>query len=120
METAEGNDLLTRIGPGAPMGALLRRYWQPIAAIVELEKGWTKKVRLLGEDLVLFRDRQQRLGLIEEQCPHRRASFLHGIPTQDGIRCPYHGWEFDGHGACLSQPNERDNPSLREKVCATA
>lgn len=120
METAEGNDLLTRIGPGAPMGALLRRYWQPIAAIVELDTRWTKKVRLLGEDLVLFRDRQQRLGLIEEQCPHRRASFLHGIPTQDGIRCPYHGWEYDGRGHCLTQPNERDNPSLREKVCATA
>ena len=120
METAEGNDLLTRIGPGAPMGALLRRYWQPVAAIVELENRWTKNVRLLGENLVLFRDRQQRLGLIEEQCPHRRASFLHGIPTQDGIRCPYHGWEYDGQGHCLSQPNERDNPSLREKVCATA
>jgi 5,5'-dehydrodivanillate O-demethylase len=120
METAEGNDLLTRIGPGTPMGALLRRYWQPVAAIVELETRWTKKVRLLGENLVLFRDRQGRLGLIEEQCPHRRASFLHGIPTHDGIRCPYHGWEFNGQGTCLSQPNESDNPSFREKVCTTA
>jgi 5,5'-dehydrodivanillate O-demethylase oxygenase subunit len=120
METAEGNDLLTRIGPRTVMGGLLRRYWQPVAAIVELEKRWTKKVRLLGEDLVLFRDRQGHLGLIEEQCPHRRASFLHGIPTQDGIRCPYHGWEFNGQGRCLSQPNESDNPSFREQVCATA
>ena len=120
METAESNDLLTRIGPGAPMGALLRHYWQPVAAIVELEKRWTKKVRLLGENLVLFRDRRERLALIEEQCPHRGASFLHGIPTEDGIRCPYHGWEFNGQGTCLSQPNERDNPSFREKVCTTA
>jgi 5,5'-dehydrodivanillate O-demethylase len=120
METAEQNDLLTRIGPGTPMGALLRRYWQPVAALAELEKRWTKKVRLLGEDLVLFRNRQGELGLIEEQCPHRRASFLHGIPTQDGIRCPYHGWEFDGRGKCLSQPNEPDNPAFRAKVCTTA
>jgi 5,5'-dehydrodivanillate O-demethylase len=88
--------------------------------MVELEKRWTKKVRLLGENLVLFRDRQGRLGLIEEQCPHRRASFLHGIPTQEGIRCPYHGWEYDSRGKCLSQPNERDNPAFREKVCTTA
>ena len=78
METAEQNELLTRIGRGTPMGSLLRRYWQPIAAKVELEKRWTKRVRLLGEDLVLFRDRQARLGLIAEQCPHRRASFAHG------------------------------------------
>lgn len=120
METAEQNDLLTRVGPGTAMGALMRRYWQPVAAAVELERRWTKKVRLLGEDLVLFRDRQGRLGLIEEQCPHRRASFLHGIPTQEGIRCPYHGWEFDGRGKCLSQPNEADNPKFREKVCTTA
>jgi 5,5'-dehydrodivanillate O-demethylase len=120
METAEGNDLLTRIGPGTPMGALLRRYWQPVAAIVELETRWTKKVRLLGENLVLFRDREGRFGLIEEQCPHRGASFLHGIPTQDGIRCPYHGWEFNGQGTCLSQPNESDNPSFRARVCTTA
>jgi 5,5'-dehydrodivanillate O-demethylase len=120
METAEQNDLLTRIGPGTPMGGLMRRYWQPVAAVSELENRWTKKVRLLGENLVLFRDRQGRLGLIEEQCPHRRASFLHGIPTQDGIRCPYHGWEFSGQGQCLSQPNEPDNPTFRAKVCTTA
>ena len=113
METDEQNDLLTRIGPGTPMGGLMRRYWQPVAARAELEKRWTRKVRLLGEDLVLFRDRQGRLGLIEEQCPHRRASFLHGIPTQDGIRCPYHGWEFNGQGKCLSQTNEPDNPAFR-------
>lgn len=120
METAEQNELLTRIGPGTPMGGLLRRYWQPIAARVELERRWTRKVRLLGEDLILFRDRQGRLGLIEEQCPHRRASFLHGIPTEEGIRCPYHGWEFDARGKCLSQPNEPDNCAFRDKVATTA
>ena len=120
VETAEQNQLLTQVGRGTPMGNLLRRYWQPIAAAVELEKRWTKRVRIFGEDLVLFRDRQGRLGLIAEQCPHRGASFAHGIPTQDGIRCPYHGWEFNAQGECLSQPNERDNCVFRERVATDA
>jgi 5,5'-dehydrodivanillate O-demethylase len=106
MLSAEQNALLTRIGPGTPAGNLMRRYWQPIAAASELENRWTRKIRLLGEDLVLFRDRQGRRGLIAAQCPHRRASLEHGIPTQDGIRCPYHGWEFGLAGQCLNQPNE--------------
>jgi len=63
-------------------------------------------VRLLGEDLVLFRDRSGTLGLIAEFCPHRRASLAYGIPEIDGIRCPYHGWKFDSTGACIDQPNE--------------
>jgi 5,5'-dehydrodivanillate O-demethylase len=120
MLTAEQNELLTRVGPGTPMGNLMRRYWQPIAAAVELEKAWTRRVRLLGENLVLFRDRQGRRGLIAEQCPHRRASFAHGIPTENGIRCPYHGWEFSAAGKCLSQPNEPDNCAFREKVTTPA
>jgi 5,5'-dehydrodivanillate O-demethylase len=120
MLNAQQNELLTRVGPGTPMRNLMRRYWQPIAAAVELEKAWTKRVRLLGENLVLFRDRQGRRGLIAEQCPHRRASFAHGIPTHDGIRCPYHGWEFNAQGKCLSQPNEADNCAFREKVTTAA
>ena len=120
MESAENNKLLTQVGRGTPMGELMRRYWQPFAAASELDDNWTRRVRLLGEDLVLFRDRQGRRGLIAEQCPHRRASFAHGIPTQDGIRCPYHGWEFNGQGKCLNQPNEIDNPTFREKVTTPA
>ena len=116
MESAEQNQLLTQVGRATPMGELLRRYWQPIGALAELEGKWTRRVRLLGEDLILFRDRQGKLGLIAEQCPHRRASFLHGIPTERGIRCPYHGWEFSAQGKCLNQPNEIDNPNFREKV----
>jgi 5,5'-dehydrodivanillate O-demethylase oxygenase subunit len=115
MLTAEQNDQLTRIGPGTPAGNLLRRYWQPIAAVSELENRWTFRVRLLGENLVLFRDRQGRRGLIAETCPHRGASLAYGIPTADGIRCPYHGWEFGLGGQCLNQPNERDSASFREK-----
>ncbi|MFM0265437.1 Rieske 2Fe-2S domain-containing protein [Paraburkholderia sediminicola] len=102
------------------MGNLMRRYWQPIGAATELENRWTKRVRLLGEDLVLFRNRQGQRGLIAEQCPHRRASFAHGIPTEEGIRCPYHGWEFSVEGKCLSQPNEPDNCTFRDKVATDA
>ncbi len=120
MESAEQNKLLTQVGRGTPMGQLMRRYWQPIAAAVEIENNWTRRVRLLGEDLVLFKDRQGRLGLIAEQCPHRRASFAHGIPTENGIRCPYHGWEFSAQGKCLNQPNEPDNCAFRDKVATDA
>lgn len=116
MESAESNRLLTQVSRGTPMGELMRRYWQPFAAAVDLSDKWTKKVRLLGEDLILFRDRSGGLGLIAEQCPHRRASFLHGIPTQRGIRCPYHGWEFNAAGECLHQPFESDNPAFRASV----
>jgi 5,5'-dehydrodivanillate O-demethylase oxygenase subunit len=106
MLTPEENEVLTRIGPGTRMGALQRRYWHPIAAVAEMGdpssgSGRTKRVRLLGEDLVLFKDRSGRFGLIAEACPHRRASFAYGIPTEQGIRCPYHGWMFDGSGRCL-------------------
>jgi 5,5'-dehydrodivanillate O-demethylase len=116
METPEQNRLLTEVGRGTPMGELMRRYWQPIGAEVEMAGRWTQKVRLLGEDLVLFRNRQGELGLVAEACTHRRASLLYGIPTERGIRCPYHGWEFGTTGQCLSQPFEADNPAFRERA----
>jgi 5,5'-dehydrodivanillate O-demethylase len=114
MLTREENELLTRIGPGTPMGALMRRYWHPVACAEQMRDRWTRRVRILGEDLVLFRDRTGGLGLIGEFCPHRRASLAYGIPTADGIRCPYHGWKFDGAGRCLEQPNEPEGSSLRQ------
>jgi 5,5'-dehydrodivanillate O-demethylase len=120
MESAEQNKLLTEVGRGTPMGELMRRYWQPIGAAVDLEHKWTKKVRLLGEDLILFRNQKGERGLIAEQCPHRRASFLHGIPTENGIRCPYHGWEFNAQGKWLEQPFEPDNSTFRDKVATDA
>ena len=116
MISAEENELLTRIGPGSRMGGLLRRYWQPFAAAAEMEDRWTMRVRLLGEDLVAFKDRTGKLGLIGEFCPHRRASFAYGIPTEDGLRCPYHGWKFDGAGRCLEQPNEPEGSNFKDKV----
>lgn len=120
METPEQNQMLTQVSRGTPMGELMRRYWQPFAAAEDLATHWTQKVRLLGEDLILFRNREGGLGLIAEQCPHRRASLLHGIPTERGIRCPYHGWEFNGKGECLHQPFEADNPRLRANAATEA
>ncbi|MSQ28425.1 MAG: aromatic ring-hydroxylating dioxygenase subunit alpha [Dehalococcoidia bacterium] len=120
MLTREANERLTRVGPGTPMGTLLRRYWHPIAASVELEKQPVKKVRVLGEDLVLYRDRSGNLGLIDEPCPHRRVSMEDGIPEQEGLRCPYHGWLFNHEGRCLEQPAEPWNSTFKDRVFTKA
>jgi 5,5'-dehydrodivanillate O-demethylase len=120
MITQEENELLTRIGPGTRMGALLRRYWHPIGTVGEMREKWTKRVKLLGEDLVLYKTRAGAFGLIAEQCPHRRASFAFGIPTDDGIRCPYHGWQFDAAGRCTQQPNEPEGSTFADRVTTPA
>jgi 5,5'-dehydrodivanillate O-demethylase len=120
MLTAEDNELLTRVGPGTRMGNLLRRYWQPVAGLAEMDGRWTLKVRMLGEDLVLFKTRGGTFGLIAESCPHRAASLAYGIPTEDGIRCAYHGWRLDAQGRCLEQPNESDSHALKGKVVTAA
>src|SRR5256885_8860346 len=104
MLTDKENDRLTRVGPGTPMGELLRRYWHPIATVADVEREQVLKVRRLGEDLVLYRSRKGEYGLIQERCPHRSASLAYGIPHDDGLRCPYHGWLFNGEGTCLEQP----------------
>ncbi|MBN9081557.1 MAG: (2Fe-2S)-binding protein [Rhizobiales bacterium 62-17] len=116
MLTAEQNELITRIGPGTPAGDLMRRYWQPVAAVSELSERWTMRVRLLGEDLVLYRNREGSYGLVAEKCPHRGASLAYGIPTEKGLRCPYHGWEFGKTGQCLSQPNEPERMGFKDKI----
>ena len=120
MLTVEENERLTHVGAGTPMGNLLRRYWHPIAAASEIEGRWTMRVRLLGEDLVLYRDRSGGLGLVTEACPHRRASLAYGIPTANGIRCPYHGWEFAADGRCTDQPNEPADSTFATKVHTAA
>ena len=106
MLTSEQNERWTRVGKGTPCGELMRRYWHPIAASMHLPEHGTKPVRILGESLVLYRDRSGRLGLVEERCPHRRGGLVFGIPEETGIRCAYHGWLFDGTGRCLEQPYE--------------
>ncbi|HLQ31227.1 MAG TPA: Rieske 2Fe-2S domain-containing protein [Chloroflexota bacterium] len=116
MLSEELNQKMTRVGPGTPAGNLLRRYWWPVAASAELASRPTKKVRLLGEDLVLFRDASGNMGLIAERCPHRRVSLVYGIPEPDGIRCPYHGWLMDRQGNCLEQPAEPPESNFKDKV----
>src|SRR5262245_33138808 len=120
MLNAETQEILTRVGPGTPMGGLLRRYWIPVAASVELRGNPVKAVRLLGESLVLFRDASGRLGLVEEHCPHRRTSLAYGLVDHEGIRCPYHGWKFDVAGRCLEMPAEPADTTLTERVRAAA
>lgn len=109
MLKSSDNERLTRVGKGTPMGELMRRYWHPIAPAAELDRNpmRTKEVRLLGEDLVLFRDRGGRLGLLDRFCSHRRVNLALGMVDEDGIRCPYHGWKFAADGACVEQPFER-------------
>jgi 5,5'-dehydrodivanillate O-demethylase len=121
MLSPEDNALLTRVGPGTPGGELLRRYWMPISPAAEITPDRPKKrLRILGEDLVLFRDGQGRLGLLPEHCPHRHASLYHGFVEDDGLRCAYHGWKFDVDGKCIEQPFERGNPALKAAACRRA
>ena len=119
MLTKEQNERLTQVGPGTPMGELFRRYWHPIAAAVELDERPTKAVRVLGEDLVLYKDRSGTLGLIERFCPHRRVDLSYGIPEEHGLRCMYHGWMMDETGQCIEQPFEETvhpDGRFKEKV----
>jgi 5,5'-dehydrodivanillate O-demethylase oxygenase subunit len=123
MITVEQNERLTRVGPGTPMGELFRRYWHPFAALGELDDRPTKSIRLLGEDLVLYRDRSGTLGLIEALCPHRRVDMSYGIPEEHGLRCMYHGWMFNETGQCIEQPFEETvhpDGRFKEKVKVTA
>ncbi|HUZ72978.1 MAG TPA: aromatic ring-hydroxylating dioxygenase subunit alpha [Stellaceae bacterium] len=99
-------DELTKTGAGTPMGALLRRYWWPIAGASELDAAAIKPVRLLGEDLVLYKDLGGRYGLIDRQCRHRRADLTYGYVEDCGLRCNYHGWLYDATGRCIEQPYE--------------
>jgi len=98
------------------MGNLLRRYWHPVAASAELIGHPTKAVRLLGEDLVLFKDKSGTLGLIEERCAHRRVNLVWGMPEANGLRCPYHGWLYDETGQCTDQPGEPVGSSFKDRV----
>jgi 5,5'-dehydrodivanillate O-demethylase len=119
MLSSEENQRLTRVGPGTPMGNLLRRYWHPVAAVSQLNERDTFPVRLLGEDLVLYRDLSGTYGLMGSRCPHRGMSLVYGLPEKCGLRCPYHGWMFDHSGACLEQPYEdTEDPdnSMKGKV----
>jgi len=123
MLSAKDNEALTRVGRGTPMGELMRRYWQPIAAVAQLDERPTLPVRLLGEDLVLYRDASGGYGLLDRHCPHRRADLSYGTVEACGLRCHYHGWHFDSAGRCLEQPFEdvvHPDGRFRDKIRITA
>jgi 5,5'-dehydrodivanillate O-demethylase oxygenase subunit len=114
----EENVILTRVGRGTPMGELLRRYWHPVAPVLELRHPRVKPVRLLGEDLVLFAKPAGGYGLIARTCPHRGTDLSHGWVDEEQLRCPYHGWAFDDRGSCTEQPFEQadGSPGFRDTV----
>jgi phthalate 4,5-dioxygenase oxygenase subunit len=114
----ETNALLTRVSAGTPMGALLRRYWQPALLSSELPErnGPPMRVRLLGEDLIAFRDTAGRIGLLGNHCSHRGASLFFGRNEECGLRCVYHGWKFDVDGNCVDMPNVSPENDFKHKI----
>ncbi len=118
MLTPEENERLTRVGPGTPMGTLMRRYWQPALLSEEVPEpdGPPVRVRLLGEDLIAFRDTDGKVGLVDAFCPHRRAPMFFGRNEECGLRCVYHGWKFDRTGACVDMPSEPSDSLFKTKV----
>ncbi|XDA98261.1 aromatic ring-hydroxylating dioxygenase subunit alpha [Sulfitobacter sp. LCG007] len=121
MISKELNDTITRTGPGTDAGAVMRRYWQPAALTEELAGNRpVVPVRLLGEDLVLFRDSSGELGLIGRACPHRGSDLCYGRLEDDGLRCPFHGWHFDRTGQCVEQPAEPEGSRMHENIRTTA
>jgi phthalate 4,5-dioxygenase len=121
---AEVNERITRVGPGTPCGRLLRRYWQPVALLDEFDPAldprmavrMVKPVRILGQDLVLWRDRDGHYGLMDRDCPHRGADLAYGRHEGDGLRCPFHGWKFDVKGQCIQTPAEPDASTLHQRM----
>ncbi len=121
MMTQEQNDELTQVGPGTPMGDVLRHYWYPVCFERELEEFPVRGVRLLGENFAVFKTPDGQYGIVDERCPHRGASLVYGIVEDGGLRCGYHGWKFDNDGTCVEILAEPDSsPAFREKVCVRA
>lgn len=118
MLTREENELLCRVGPGTPMGELFREYWIPALPSSEFPAPDSppKRMRLLGENLVMFRDSEGRVGALAEACPHRGASLYFGRNEECGLRCSYHGWKFDVNGDCTDLPTERQGSRVREHL----
>ena len=114
----EDNERLVRVGPGTPMGSLMRRYWQPVLLSGEMKEPNSPpvRVRILGEDLVAFRGTDGRIGLVDAFCPHRRASLFYGRNEENGLRCVYHGWKFNVDGQCVDLPCVPENARIRQNV----
>src|SRR2546428_13650864 len=116
------NEMITRCGPGTPLGELMRQYWIPIGRSDELpdRDGAPVRMRILNESLIAFRATSGRIGLIADACPHRGASLFFGRNEEEGIRCLYHGWKYDVRGNCVDMPNEPAESDFRTKIRATA
>ncbi|TMC03326.1 MAG: Rieske 2Fe-2S domain-containing protein [Chloroflexi bacterium] len=122
MLRAEENEYVTRVGPGTPMGDLMRQYWVPAMLSSELPRPDCPPVRvlLLGEKLIAFRDTGGRVGLLDNFCPHRGASLFFGRSDECGLRCVYHGWKFDVEGTCVDMPSEPPGSTFENRVRAKA
>src|SRR5919108_5691516 len=122
MLSREDNEVLCRVGPGTPMGHLMRQYWIPAALSSELpeREGAPLRIRLLGENLIAFRTTSGAVGLIQNHCPHRGTSLFYGRNEDEGLRCVYHGWKFDVTGRCVEMPSEPLETDFKHKVRATA
>ena len=121
MLTHEDNETLVRVGPGTPMGRLMRLHWIPFLRSSDVERdGQPHRVRLLGEDLVAFRDSSGRVGLVDHACPHRGAPMVFGRNEDDGLRCVYHGWKFGTDGRCQEMPAEPANSPMCSRMKITA
>ncbi len=114
MLTEQQNARLTQVGKGTPGGELLRRYWWPVACSGAVEPEAVVPVRLLGEDLALYRTESGKLGLVGDRCAHRGVSLVYGIPEEGGIRCSYHGWRYDATGKCTDMPGEPPEANVPE------
>ncbi|MBF8254719.1 MAG: (2Fe-2S)-binding protein [Deltaproteobacteria bacterium] len=117
MLTRAENKLVTEVGPETPLGEVMRRYWLPACLSEEIPKPDCPpiRVKLLGEELVAFRDSNGNIGLLEEYCPHRLASMFLGRNEENGLRCVYHGWKFDVDGNCTDMPNEPPRAASKKK-----
>jgi phthalate 4,5-dioxygenase oxygenase subunit len=122
MLSREENELLCRVGAGTPMGELMRQYWLPglLSREVPQPDGDPRRIVLLGEQLIAFRDTGGQVGVIQNHCPHRGASLFFGRNEEAGLRCVYHGWKFDTGGNCIDMPNEPAESDFKSKVKAVA
>jgi phenylpropionate dioxygenase-like ring-hydroxylating dioxygenase large terminal subunit len=122
MLSKEDNEYLTHVGRGTPLGEYLRQFWQPVLLSDELPEPDCAplRVRLLGENLVAFRDSQGQAGLLGANCPHRGAPLFFGRNEEGGLRCSYHGWKYDVTGACVDMPNEPPASRFKDKIQHTA
>lgn len=120
--TPEQNETLTRVGPGTAMGEVMRRYWIPACLSEEIPEpdGPPIRIRLLGEDLVAFRDSSGAIGIVDAYCAHRRAPLFFGRNEECGLRCVYHGWKYDVSGACVDMPSEPPYSKFRLRVSITS